>query len=270
MSTSERESRHGGPAEATAMATAVQGGHRHQLPYEDPDYDKPVEHLHEPPENYSYPDRDIYGDYASDEPPPYVPHPFDHSCFRPRRDDYKPPVTCDDEPEDGCAGAKTPVRSPQTTDPVPQRLQSDQRASAPSARWWTSTATRSIRCTGTLGSCRGTGSTCSIWNSSHRRWTPRVPPLLALERRAGLPLVVARVHPDGDPAGRAAHGDPQPRPVRYAAERRGGDGAAGQRHLQLLRAPLEGIHSVTSARRVDEVDPDCPMRPGLLDAPCRD
>jgi tyrosinase len=72
----------------------------HQDPYEDPDYDRPAEHPHEPPANQRYPDRSIYGDYASEKPPPYVPHPFDHSCFRPRREDYKPPVTCD-EPEGG-------------------------------------------------------------------------------------------------------------------------------------------------------------------------
>jgi tyrosinase len=109
MSTSERESRHGGHGGhggGHGHGHGGPGGHRHELPYEDPDYDKPVEHPHEPPENYRYPDRDIYGDYASHEPPRYVPHPFDHSCFRPRRDDYKAPVTCDDEPEDGLCRRK--------------------------------------------------------------------------------------------------------------------------------------------------------------------
>jgi tyrosinase len=73
------------------------GHHRpHDPPYYDPDYDHPPTHPHEPPENPRYPDRRIYGDYASKRPPRYVPHPFEHTCFKPRRDDYKPPVTCDD------------------------------------------------------------------------------------------------------------------------------------------------------------------------------
>jgi tyrosinase len=71
----------------------------HDPPYHDPDYAKPPHHGHEPPENPRYPDRRIYGSYASKRPPRYVPHPFDHMCFKPRRDDYKPPVTCDDPGE---------------------------------------------------------------------------------------------------------------------------------------------------------------------------
>lgn len=66
-------------------------------PYHDPDYDRDAhEHDHyTPPDNPRYPDRRIYGDYASKRPPAYVPHPYDHTCFRPRKEDYKPPVTCD-------------------------------------------------------------------------------------------------------------------------------------------------------------------------------
>jgi tyrosinase len=76
-------------------------GHRpHDAPYYDPDYQHPPDHGHEPPDNPRYPDRRIYGDYASKRPPPYVPHPFEHTCFKPRKDDYKPPVTCDDHPDD--------------------------------------------------------------------------------------------------------------------------------------------------------------------------
>lgn len=76
-------------------------GHRpHGLPYGDPDYERPPEHGHEPPDNPRYPDPRIYGSYASKTPPRYVPHPFEHSCFKPRRDDYKPPVTCDDHGPD--------------------------------------------------------------------------------------------------------------------------------------------------------------------------
>jgi tyrosinase len=72
------------------------GGHHGRLPYEDPDYERPDEHPHEPPENYRYPDRSIYGTYASKEPPPYIPHPYERSCFKPRKEDYKPPFTCDE------------------------------------------------------------------------------------------------------------------------------------------------------------------------------
>jgi len=67
----------------------------HDPPYDDPDYGHPPDHPHDPPANPSYPDRRIYGDYAARRPPRYVPHPFEHSCFKPRKDDYKPPVTCD-------------------------------------------------------------------------------------------------------------------------------------------------------------------------------
>lgn len=75
------------------------GGHRpHWPPYEDPDYDDPSDHPTEPPQNPRYPDPDLYGSYASKKPPRYVPHPYHHSCFRPRKEDYKPPVTCDDDP----------------------------------------------------------------------------------------------------------------------------------------------------------------------------
>ena len=84
------------------------GAHRHpdphrpphghtRPPYHDPDYDRDRdEHDHKrPPDNPRYPDRRIFGDYASKKPPVYVPHPYDHTCFRPRKEDYKPPVTCD-------------------------------------------------------------------------------------------------------------------------------------------------------------------------------
>jgi tyrosinase len=73
----------------------------HDPPYYDPDYDNPPQHPHEPPDNPRYPDRRIYGDYASKRPPRYVPHPFEHTCFKPRKDDYKPPVTCDDHGDHG-------------------------------------------------------------------------------------------------------------------------------------------------------------------------
>lgn len=67
------------------------------------EHDKP-EHSHSvPPENTRYPDRRIYGDYASKKPPRHVPHPYEHACFKPREEDYKPPVTCDgDDMEERC------------------------------------------------------------------------------------------------------------------------------------------------------------------------
>ncbi len=76
------------------------GGGKHDDPYHDPDYDHPPRHPSDPPANPRYPDPDLYGSYASKEPPSYVPHPFRHSCFRPRKDDYQPPVTCDGPRED--------------------------------------------------------------------------------------------------------------------------------------------------------------------------
>ena len=71
------------------------GRRPHNAPYYDPDYEQPPDYGHEPPDNYRYPNRRIYGDYASKNPPSYVPHPFEHTCFKPRKEDYKPPVTCD-------------------------------------------------------------------------------------------------------------------------------------------------------------------------------
>ena len=78
-------------------------GHKpHNLPYYDPDYEHPPQYSHQPPVNPRYPDRRIYGSYASKKPPRYVPHPFEHSCFKPRKDDYKPPVTCHDYGDELC------------------------------------------------------------------------------------------------------------------------------------------------------------------------
>jgi len=74
----------------------------HDLPYYDPDYENPPEHPHEPPANPRYIDPRIYGSYASKNPPRYVPHPPDRTCFRPRKEDYKPPVTCGEPEPDLC------------------------------------------------------------------------------------------------------------------------------------------------------------------------
>ncbi len=69
------------------------------------DYDREEPHHHpKPPENPRYPYARIYGAYASKEPPAYVPHPYDHSAFKPRKEDYKPPATCGcDDDEGSCA-----------------------------------------------------------------------------------------------------------------------------------------------------------------------
>lgn len=76
-------------------------GHRpHDPPYYDPDYEQPPAHEMEPPDNPRYPDRRIYGRYASKRPQRYVPHPIEHSCFKPRKEDYKPPVTCNGDGDD--------------------------------------------------------------------------------------------------------------------------------------------------------------------------
>ena len=76
-------------------------GHKpHDEPYYDPDYEHPPDHGHQPPDNPRYPDERIYGSYASRKPPLYVPHRYSHACFKPRKEDYKPPVTCDDHDHD--------------------------------------------------------------------------------------------------------------------------------------------------------------------------
>ena len=43
------------------------------------------------PDNPRYPDPRIYGSYACETAARYVPHPFEHTCFKPRKEDYKPP-----------------------------------------------------------------------------------------------------------------------------------------------------------------------------------
>jgi tyrosinase len=78
-------------------------GHKpHDPPYFDPDYDHPPKHEHEPPDNPRYPDPRFYGEYASKRPPRYVPHPVEHACFKPRKEDYKPPKTCNGEEDELC------------------------------------------------------------------------------------------------------------------------------------------------------------------------
>jgi tyrosinase len=32
----------------------------------------------------------------------YIPHPYEHTCFKPRKEDYKPPVTCEEPDPDLC------------------------------------------------------------------------------------------------------------------------------------------------------------------------
>jgi tyrosinase len=74
----------------------------HDPPYYDPDYEQTPDYVHEPPDNPRYPERRIYGDYASKNPPPYLPHSFEHTCFKPRKEDYKPPATCGGDHDDLC------------------------------------------------------------------------------------------------------------------------------------------------------------------------
>lgn len=74
----------------------------HHLPYHDPDYEQMPDYAHKPPDNPRYLNRRIYGDYASETPPSYVPHPIEHACFKPRKQDYKPPATCGDDQDDVC------------------------------------------------------------------------------------------------------------------------------------------------------------------------
>jgi tyrosinase len=80
------------------------GGHHghHPPPYHNPDYSYPPEHPKEPPPNPRYPDERIYGTYATKRPPAYIPHPLDHLCFKPRKEDYKPPKTCEEPKPDLC------------------------------------------------------------------------------------------------------------------------------------------------------------------------
>ena len=71
-------------------------------PHCEQDYDsRNPGHKHpKKPDNPRCPDSRIYGDYASKKPPPYIPHSYEHSCFKPREEDYKPPVMCEQDEED--------------------------------------------------------------------------------------------------------------------------------------------------------------------------
>src|SRR3954447_4267353 len=92
---------HGSHADRPPDHTAHR--HRpHSPPYDNPNYEDHPDHGHEPPANPRYPDARIYGSYASNNPPPYVPHPFEHACFKPRKEDYKPPKTCHDHGDELC------------------------------------------------------------------------------------------------------------------------------------------------------------------------
>ena len=74
----------------------------HQSLCYDPDYRNPPDHGHKPPANPRYPDPRIYGSYATKNPPRYIPHPIEHACFKPRKDDCKPPQTCNGHDHDLC------------------------------------------------------------------------------------------------------------------------------------------------------------------------
>src|SRR5262245_11054916 len=74
----------------------------HALPYYDPDYDQPHEFLQVVPDNLRFPDRQLFGQYATLNPPTFVPHPSDHLAFKPRKADFKAPFTCDGQEEELC------------------------------------------------------------------------------------------------------------------------------------------------------------------------
>src|SRR5262245_47828849 len=93
-------SEHGGKPDDGPRHDEKHGHRQHTAPYFEPDYARPLEHGHKPPDNPRYPDPRIYGSYASKRPPHYVPHTFEHTWFRPRKEDYKPPTTCDGEDGD--------------------------------------------------------------------------------------------------------------------------------------------------------------------------
>src|SRR5688572_21194355 len=98
------KSKHGTPGhESHHPAGGRPHGHRpHDPPYFVPDDHGSHDHGHEPPDNPRYPDSRIYGSYASKKPPAYVPHPPEKACFKPRKEDYKPPATCGDHDGDLC------------------------------------------------------------------------------------------------------------------------------------------------------------------------
>jgi hypothetical protein len=56
----------------------------------------------EPPQNPRYPDSRIYGITRRSARRPTSPTGLDHACFKPRKEDYKPPVTCADHDDDLC------------------------------------------------------------------------------------------------------------------------------------------------------------------------
>lgn len=92
--TSLTSPKHAGHPPAPGTGQAPHGQTPHSNPCEDPDYENPPHHPTGPPANPRYPDPRIYGSYSSKRPPRYVPHPFDHTCFKPRKEDYKPPASC--------------------------------------------------------------------------------------------------------------------------------------------------------------------------------
>lgn len=96
MPKSKHKSSHG------SHRSSLRGHKPHAAPYCNPNYDDQPEHGYEAPVNPRYTDPRIYGSYASKRPPRYVPHPLEHSCFKPRKEDYKPPATCYDGPEGLC------------------------------------------------------------------------------------------------------------------------------------------------------------------------
>lgn len=76
--------------------------HKHDLPYYDPDYDSPMQFMHPAPDSLRFPDQHIFGQYATLTPPAFVPHPPEHTAFKPRKADFLAPFTCEEPPADLC------------------------------------------------------------------------------------------------------------------------------------------------------------------------
>ena len=241
----------------------------HDPPYDDPDYGHPPDHPHDPPANPSYPDRRIYGDYAARRPPRYVPHPFEHSCFKPRKDDYKPPVTCD-----GNGDADVCVRK-------------DHRILTVDEQNRFLNAFTQINSIGALGPLVDIHSNAIHQMHSNPRFLPwhriyllrmeallmSVDPTVCIpywssSEEQAFPAWLMGFTPDSESDDRFARRHAYNRDFRDASERRSGDSGDGERHFQLLRGRARG-HSQLGARvgrGFDAWHPHCAVRSGVLDA----
>ena len=93
---------HHGPHDHGAPQHGSHHHKPHDLPYYDPNYDEPHLMTHVMPDNARFPERRIFGEYATLTPPAFVPHPVDHISFKPRKADFRAPFSCDGQDEDLC------------------------------------------------------------------------------------------------------------------------------------------------------------------------